>query len=140
MKYGIYAPYWTHEWATENEYYIPKVKKLGFDVLEISCVNLIHDYTTKEQLREESRPNALHSVQMQAAIETIVDLEGLTAEDKDIAEAYELICRQNRMTMDQMKEYIDAEFEQAVARSVLSSKAMQLIRETAEITYKTDEA
>ena len=96
--------------------------------------------TTKEQLREESRPNALHSVQMQAAIETIVDLEGLTAEDKDIAEAYELICRQNRMTMDQMKEYIDAEFEQAVARSVLSSKAMQLIRETAEITYKTDEA
>ena len=96
--------------------------------------------TTKEQLREESRPNALHSVQMQAAIETIVDLEGLTAEDKDIAEAYELICRQHRMTMDQMKDYIDAEFEQAVARSVLSSKAMQLIRETAEITYKTDEA
>ena len=50
MKYGIYAPYWTHEWATENEYYIPKVKKLGFDVLEISCVNLIQNYTTKEQI------------------------------------------------------------------------------------------
>ena len=50
MKYGIYAPYWTHEWATENEYYIPKVKRLGFDVLEISCVNLIEKYTTKEQL------------------------------------------------------------------------------------------
>ena len=32
MKYGIYAPFWTHEWATENEHYIPKVKKLGFDV------------------------------------------------------------------------------------------------------------
>lgn len=50
MKYGIYAPYWTHEWMTENEYYISKVKKLGFDVLEISCVNLIQNYTTDEQL------------------------------------------------------------------------------------------
>ena len=50
MKYGIYAPYWTHEWATENEHYIPKVKQLGFDVLEISCVNLIQKYTTKAQL------------------------------------------------------------------------------------------
>lgn len=52
MKYGIYAPYWTHEWETENEHYIPKVKKLGFDVLEISCVNLIRTYTTDEQLLE----------------------------------------------------------------------------------------
>ncbi|MDO4633694.1 MAG: sugar phosphate isomerase/epimerase family protein [Eubacteriales bacterium] len=50
MKYGIYAPYWTHEWATENEHYIPKVKKLGFDVLEISCVNLIKTYTTDDQI------------------------------------------------------------------------------------------
>lgn len=52
MKLGIYAPYWTHEWATENEHYIPKVKKLGFDVLEISCVNLIQKYTSDEQIIE----------------------------------------------------------------------------------------
>ncbi len=52
MKYGIYAPYWTHEWATKNEHYIPKIKKLGFDVLEISCVNLIQTYTTDEQILE----------------------------------------------------------------------------------------
>lgn len=50
MKYGIYAPYWTHEWETENEYFIPKVKKLGFDILEISCANLIKTYTTESQL------------------------------------------------------------------------------------------
>lgn len=52
MKYGIYAPYWSHEWTTENEYYIPKVKKLGFDVLEISCVNLIQKYKTEAQILE----------------------------------------------------------------------------------------
>ena len=33
----------------------------------------------------------------------------------------------------------DSKNQQAVARSVLSSKAMQLIRESAEITYTTDE-
>ena len=84
-------------------------------------------------------PFPIGSGDKQAAIETIVDLEGLTAGEKDLEEAYELICQQNRMTMDQLKDYIDAEFEQAVARSVLSSKAMQLIRENAEITYTTDE-
>lgn len=50
MKYGIYAPYWTHEWALDNERYIPKIKKLGFDVLEISCAHLLENYPTDEQL------------------------------------------------------------------------------------------
>ena len=71
---------------------------------------------------------------MKAAIETIVDLEGLTAEENEIAEAYTVICRQNRMTMEELKQYVDAEFEQAVIQRVLSTKAMALIRETAEIT------
>lgn len=52
MKYGIYAPYWTHEWTSDYEYFIPKVKKLGFDVLEISCAALTEKYVTKEQLLE----------------------------------------------------------------------------------------
>ncbi|MCR4818741.1 MAG: sugar phosphate isomerase/epimerase [Fretibacterium sp.] len=52
MKYGIYAPYWTHEWTSDYEYYIPKVKKLGFDVLEISCAALMEKYTTDAQLLE----------------------------------------------------------------------------------------
>lgn len=52
MKYGIYAPYWTHEWTSDYEYYIPKVKKLGFDAMEISCAALIQKYTTDDQLRE----------------------------------------------------------------------------------------
>lgn len=50
MKYGIYAPYWTHEWTSDYEYYIPKVKKLGFDILEISCAAFIEKYTTKEAM------------------------------------------------------------------------------------------
>ena len=52
MKYGIYAPYWTHEWTSDYEYYIPKVKKLGFDVLEISCASLMEKYTTDAKLMD----------------------------------------------------------------------------------------
>ena len=90
--------------------------------------------TTEEQLREDSRADALQSVRMKAAIETIVDLEGMTAEENEIAEAYTVICRQNNMTMEELKQYVDAEFEQAVIQRVLTTKAMALIRETAVIT------
>ncbi len=50
MLYGIYNAYWTHEWSANYEYYIPKVKKLGFDVLEISCAALTRDYATDEKI------------------------------------------------------------------------------------------
>lgn len=52
MKYGIYTPYWTHEWTSDYEYFIPKVKKLGFDIMEISCAALIQKYVTDSQLLE----------------------------------------------------------------------------------------
>ena len=52
MKYGIYNAYWTHEWSANYEYYIPKVKKLGFDVLEISCAALTQDYASEEKLKD----------------------------------------------------------------------------------------
>ncbi len=40
MKYGIYFAYWEKEWGVDQKKYIPKVKKLGFDILEISCAML----------------------------------------------------------------------------------------------------
>lgn len=40
MKYGIYFAYWEKEWNADQKSYISKVKKLGFDILEISCVML----------------------------------------------------------------------------------------------------
>ena len=37
MKYGIYYAYWEKEWRGDFIPYIEKVKKLGFDVLEVAC-------------------------------------------------------------------------------------------------------
>lgn len=40
MKYGIYFAYWEKEWNADQKSYISKIKKLGFDILEISCAML----------------------------------------------------------------------------------------------------
>ena len=90
--------------------------------------------TTEEKLREDSRANALVSVKLQAAIEQIVYLENMEPTKDEIGEAIAIIARQNNMTVEQLKPYCDAEFESAVIRSVLTSKVLKLIRDSAEIT------
>ena len=89
--------------------------------------------TTEEDLRREARGNAIASVKVQAAIEQIVDLEGLVPTEEEMGEAMAVIARQNRMTLEQLKPYVDAEFTAAVRRSVLTSKVMKLIRDAAVI-------
>ena len=89
--------------------------------------------TTEEKLRADTRANAIASVRVQAAIEQIIALENLEATQEDIGEAVAVIARQNRMTVEQLKPYYDAEFEAAVIRSVLTSKAMKLVRDEADV-------
>ena len=63
-----------------------------------------------------------------------VKLEGLEATKEEIGEAVALICRQNNITVEQLKPHYDAEFEQAVIKSVLTGKVMRLIQDAADIT------
>jgi len=95
--------------------------------------------TTEEKLREDARGNAEASVRIQAAIEQIVYTENLEATKEEIGQAMAIIARQNNMTLEQMKPYVDAEFEAAVVRSVLTSKVMKLIRDSAEIAETVSE-
>jgi len=90
--------------------------------------------TTEEKLREDARADAEVSIRLQAAIEQIVSLEGLTVTEEEIGQAVAMIARQNNMTVEQLKPYYDAQFEAAVTRSVLTGKVMSLIREAAEVT------
>ena len=89
--------------------------------------------TTEEKLREDARPNAEASIKIQAAIEQIVAIENLTAEEEEINQAVAMVARQNNMTLEQLKPYYDAEFEAAIVRSVLTGKVMKLIRDNAVI-------
>lgn len=98
--------------------------------LEMYCQFL---NTTEEALREDARPNAEQSVRVQAAIEEIVEIEGLEADQEEIGKAIAMIARQNRMTVEELKPYCDAAFQAAVIRSVLTGKVMALIRDAAVI-------
>jgi trigger factor len=90
--------------------------------------------TTPEELRKDSYPAAEIALRNHAAVLKIAQLEQLEPESEEMSHALAVICRQNNMTMEQMKEYYDAEFEVAVMKSVLTSKVMRLIRDAADIT------
>lgn len=47
MKFGIYYAYWEQEWYGDYKYYIKKVARLGFDILEIAAHQLLN-YTDEE--------------------------------------------------------------------------------------------
>lgn len=92
MKYGIYFAYWEHEWGADQVKYIPKVKELGFDILEVSGALLKNN--TRERLAEIGKiakdegvmltcgygPNAMENLAsddpavIKNAIETYTDL------------------------------------------------------------------
>lgn len=86
---------------------------------------------TKEDLHKEAYPTAEAALRNQAAVEEIVRLENLSATETEMGEAIALICRQNGITVEELKPHYDAQFEDAVRRSVLTSKAMKLIRDNA---------
>lgn len=89
--------------------------------------------TSEENLRLQAIPAAKKNIRANAAIEKIIEMEGLTATDAELQEAMELVCQQNHMTFEQMKPYITEEFTAAVRRSVLTGKVMELIRLSAII-------
>ena len=98
--------------------------------LEMYCSFMGKD---EKELREEARPAAEASLRVQAAIDKVVELEGLTVTEEDMGEALALIARQNRISLDELKEHYSSELEQAVTKSILTTKAMELIRTNAII-------
>ena len=86
---------------------------------------------TPEKIREDLKPQAENALRCRAAIDEIVLAEGLEADQESIGQTLAAICRQNNITMDQLKEHYDAAMEQAVINSVLTGKVMHLIREAA---------
>ena len=89
--------------------------------------------TTEDALREDLKPQAQFAIRSRAAIDEIVQIEGLTADDEDIGKALAIIARHNNITVEQLKEQYDAALEQAVINSVLTGKVMQLIRAAAVV-------
>ena len=90
--------------------------------------------TTVEDLRKDSYPAAEAALRNQAAIEQIIALEHLEATQEEIGQALAVIARQNNLTIEDLKDYYDEDFERAVLKSVLTSKVMRFIRDAADVT------
>ena len=58
--------------------------------------------TTEEKLREDAYPAAEAALRNQAAIDKIVELEGLKVASDEMAEALAVISRQNNITVEQL--------------------------------------
>lgn len=92
--------------------------------------------TTREQLREDHRAEAEAMIRIRAAVEKIVELEKLEPTEEEMEKAYEMVCRQNNITAEQLQEHMDEEFRKAIINSVLTGKVMGLIRDAALVEEK----
>ena len=90
--------------------------------------------TTVEDLHKDAYPAAEAAMRNHVAVEKIVELEKLEATTEEITQTLMVIAQQNKLTMEQLKDFYDADFEAAVMKSVLTSKVMRLIRDAADIT------
>ena len=90
--------------------------------------------TTTADLHKDAYPAAEAALRNMAAVDKIVELEGIEATQEDLGQAIALVCRENGVTPEQLKEYYTPEFEKALMRSVLTTKVMQLIRDSAVIS------
>ena len=60
MKHGIYYAFWENEWNADYRYYIEKVAKIGFDILEIGALR-INSYTPGQliEIRQCAKNNGI---------------------------------------------------------------------------------
>ncbi|MBE6942576.1 MAG: trigger factor [Ruminococcaceae bacterium] len=90
--------------------------------------------TTEEDLHKDAYPAAEAALRNLAAVDKIVELEKLEATQEELGQAIAVICRNNGVTVEHLKEVYDEEFEKAVMRSVLTGKVMAFIRDAADVT------
>ena len=90
--------------------------------------------TTRESLRKDFQADAEVELRKDAAVREIVKLERLDVSKEELGEAVANICRQNGITVEELKPHYDEAFEQAVIKSVLTGKVMRLVRDAAIVT------
>lgn len=88
---------------------------------------------TREQLRDECRPDALKSVRRQRVIAAIAEKEHIEADEASVAAAIHNLCRENNMTIDQLSAYLNEDARNAIVRGVIADKVLDLLRDNAEL-------
>ncbi len=88
-----------------------------------------------EDFRKSFRPQAEMQVKYRLALEKIVELEKLTADEKDIEEQYKKLAENYGVDVEQVKKAIPAE---EVEKDIAVGKAIDLVKENAVLTDKAE--
>ena len=93
--------------------------------------------TTVEDFKATFRPQAEAQVKFRLALEKIVELEKIVAEEKDIEEQFEKMAKDYGMEIDKIKAAVPAE---EIAKDLAVGKAIDFIKENAVITEVEEKA
>lgn len=87
-------------------------------------------------MRAQAKPQAIRQVKTRLALDKIIELEGITASEEDLATEYQKLADAYTMELDEVKKRLPAD---ALSKDICTRKAVDLIRAEAVITEKTEE-
>lgn len=82
---------------------------------------------------EDLRADAMSMLKINAAMMEIARLEGITAEQAEVDEMCQQICRANQLSAEEFAKLYDDAMAQMIKETVLGSKALELVRKHAVI-------
>ncbi len=138
MKYGVYFAYWENEWDTDFEPYIEKVKKLGFDILEVAALGLIH--LTDEKLLSLNKLAKAANIQLTAGIgipkEFDVSSEDPEVRSRGISFMKQVLDQCHKAGIDRIGgtiySYWPADYSKAINKSEIRKNSINSLKELAE--------
>lgn len=95
---------------------------------------------TRAQIREEQRPVARRNIQRQLAIDEIARLEGIEPDEAGVLAALDQFCRENGVTMEQLRPNMDEAFQVALERGVVNQKVLDRLVALSEIEENVRES
>ena len=87
-------------------------------------------------MRAQAKPQAIRQVKTRLALDKIIELEGITASEEDLATEYQKLADAYTMELDEVKKRLPAD---ALSKDICTRKAVDLIRAEAVITEKAEE-
>lgn len=98
-------------------------------------LDLYMKYTgmTLEKMREQVKPQAERTVKTRLALEKIVEIENITADEADIEAEYDKLAKMYNMEIEKVKESVGPD---ALKKDICIRKAVDFIKENAIITEK----
>ncbi|MCL2037011.1 MAG: trigger factor [Oscillospiraceae bacterium] len=89
-----------------------------------------------EQYRDGFREIAEKQVKFRLALERIAELEEIAVSEEEVQAEYDKIAKENRMSDEKVREIVTAA---SLESDLKADKALDLIKESAKITYKVPE-